>query len=232
MDVRAPWTQSLRTAANNPSHLTTPAVRLQLNLGGPGMTLTNRMQLLTTAPSASAKPGAMESVTVPTEDPRDLRACPKVRGLETGLETSSGGKPARHQKAIPKAHLTFVIDCTRGKHVSLAALPGPPRVPSPNLGPVIPPMKTYILLCGENRAPHVNQEAPLGGGGLAQTRGPLPPCRETTAPDSSPASPVCLQGAPEAKGGPAKTVSSRSSAWGAVIVSLKALSSCVCAQAD
>lgn len=121
---------------------------------------------------------------------------------------------------------------TRGKHISLAALPGPPRVPSPNLGPVIPPMKTYILLCGENRPPHINQEAPLGGGGLAQTRGPLPPCRETTAPDSSPASPLCLQGAPEAKGGPAKTVSSRSSAWGTVIVSLKALSSCVCAQAD
>lgn len=44
MDVRAPWARSLRTAANNPSHPTTPAVRLQLNLGGPGMTLTNRMQ--------------------------------------------------------------------------------------------------------------------------------------------------------------------------------------------
>ena len=47
-------------------------------------------RLLTTAASASAEPGAMESVAVPTEDPRDLRACPQVRGLETDLETSSG----------------------------------------------------------------------------------------------------------------------------------------------
>ncbi|XP_036682791.1 steroid receptor-associated and regulated protein [Balaenoptera musculus] len=199
---------------------------------GPRVGAASWKRLLTTAASASAEPGAMESVAVPTEDPRDLRACPQVRGLETDLETSSGGKPARHRKAIPKAHLTFVIDCTHGKQISLAALPGPPRVPSPNLGPVIPPMKTYILLCGENRPRHVTQEAPLGGGGLAQTRGPLPPCRETTAPASSPASPLCLQGAPEAKGGPVKTVSSRSSAWGTVIVSLKALSSCVCGQAD
>ncbi|XP_057573530.1 steroid receptor-associated and regulated protein [Hippopotamus amphibius kiboko] len=174
----------------------------------------------------------MAAVTAPTEDPRDQRACPKVRGLETELETSSGGKPASHQKAIPKAHLTFIIDCAHGKQISLAALPGPPRVPSPNLGPIIPPMKTYILLCGENRPPHLTQEAPLGGEVLAQTRGPLPPCRGTTAPASPPASPLCLQEPPEAKGSPMKTASSRSSAWGTVIGSLKALSSCVCAQAD
>ncbi|KAB1261024.1 Steroid receptor-associated and regulated protein [Camelus dromedarius] len=108
----------------------------------------------------------MAAVTAPSEDPWDLRASPKVKGLKTDLETSSDGKPACHQKTIPKAHLTFVIDCAHGKQLSPAAPPAPPRAPSPNLGPVIPPMKTYILFCGGNQ-PHLTQEAPTGDGGLA-----------------------------------------------------------------
>ncbi|KAF4013791.1 hypothetical protein G4228_005447 [Cervus hanglu yarkandensis] len=174
----------------------------------------------------------MAAVTFPSEDPREPSAHPG--GLEMNLETSSGGRPARQQKAIPRAHLTFVIDCARGKQISLAAPPGPPRTPSPNPGPAVPPMKTYILLCGEKQSPNLTREAPLGGGGLAQARGPCPgpPCRGTTAQASPPASPGGLAEAPEAKGSPVKAVSSRSSAWGTVIGSLKALSSCVCAQAD
>uniref|UniRef100_A0A8C6FKE4 Steroid receptor associated and regulated protein n=1 Tax=Moschus moschiferus TaxID=68415 RepID=A0A8C6FKE4_MOSMO len=132
-------------------------------------------------------------------------------------------------KAVPGAHLTFLIDCARGTQISLAAPPGPPRTPGPNPGPAVPPMKTYILLCGEQQPPNPTLEAPLGRGGLAQARGP---CRGTMAPASPPASPGGLAEAPEAKGSPMKAVSSRSSAWGTVIGSLKALSSCVCAQAD
>ncbi|XP_058408963.1 steroid receptor-associated and regulated protein [Diceros bicornis minor] len=173
----------------------------------------------------------MAAAMAASEDPKDQRASPNVTGLETDLETSSSGKPARHQKAIPSAHLTFVIDCARGKQLSLAAPSAPPRAPSANLGPVTSPMKTYILFCGEIQ-PHLTQEAPLGGRCLAQARGTLPPCGGTGAPASSPVSPLCPQEAPEAKGSPLKTVPARSSAWGTVIGSLKALSSCVCGQAD
>uniref|UniRef100_G5E5E0 Steroid receptor associated and regulated protein n=1 Tax=Bos taurus TaxID=9913 RepID=G5E5E0_BOVIN len=200
----------------------------------------------------------MAAVTAPSEDTRDPSARPG--GLEANLETSSeklpaewtntrttgagpalrqheppalcslpSGRPARRQKAVPGAHLTFVIDCAQGKQISLAAPPGPPRTPGPNPGPAVPPMKTYILLCGEKRSSNLTLEAPLSRGGLSQAGGP---CRGTTAPASPPASPEGLAEAPEAKGSPVKAVSSRSSAWGTVIGSLKALSSCVCAQAD
>ncbi|KAF6345705.1 steroid receptor associated and regulated protein [Rhinolophus ferrumequinum] len=167
----------------------------------------------------------------PSEDPMDQRACPNIIGLETDLETSSGVKPAHHQKAFPTAHLTFVIDCARGKQLSLAAPPVPPQALSPNLGPVTPPMKTYILFCGESQ-PHLTQEAPPGGGQLSQARATLPPCRGTMVSAPSPVSTLCSQEEPEAKGSPLKTMPGRSSAWEAVIGSLKALSSCVCGQED
>ncbi|XP_039084974.1 steroid receptor-associated and regulated protein isoform X1 [Hyaena hyaena] len=167
----------------------------------------------------------------PSGDPSAPKASPKVRGLETGGETSSGGKPGCHQKAIPPAHLTFVIDCARGRQISLMAPPVLPRAPSSNPGTVTPPMKTYILFCGENR-PHPTQKAPLGRGHLAQATGTVPPCEGTGASASSPVNPLGPQEAPEAKGSPLKSVPSRSSAWGTVIGSLKALSSCVCGQAD
>ncbi|KAF3830435.1 hypothetical protein GH733_004254 [Mirounga leonina] len=147
-------------------------------------------------------------------------------GLETDLETSSGGKPACHQ-AIPTAHLTFVIDCARGKQLSLVAPPVPPRAPSPHLGPVTPPMKTCILFCGENR-PHLTQGALWVGDTWPMPGGPCHPAvgRWPQLPPQS------VHEAPEAKGNPLKTVPSRSSAWGTVIGSLKALSSCVCGQAE
>ncbi|XP_069333672.1 steroid receptor-associated and regulated protein [Eulemur rufifrons] len=163
----------------------------------------------------------------PSENPRDWRASRKGPSLETDLGTSSGGKPAGHPKTVPTAHLTFVIDCARGKHLSLAA-PVPPRASSPHRGPVTPPMKTYIVFCGENQ-PRLTQETTLGGGGLAQARATQPPCRGMAAPASSPAGP---QEVPEAKGRPSKAVPVRSSTWGTVKDSLRALSSCVCGQVD
>lgn len=123
-----------------------------------------------------------------------------------------GGKPAHRQKATPTAHLTFVIDCASGKQLSLAAPAVPPQAPGPYLGLVTPPVKTYILFCGDSQ-PHLTQEASLGGGPLAQARGTPPPCRGTVAPASSPLSPLCAQEAPEAKGSPLKTMPARYSAW-------------------
>uniref|UniRef100_A0A4X1W7M2 Steroid receptor associated and regulated protein n=1 Tax=Sus scrofa TaxID=9823 RepID=A0A4X1W7M2_PIG len=115
----------------------------------------------------------MAAETAPSKDPRDPRASPKVRGLKTDLKTRSGGKPAGHQKAIPKAHLTFVIDCAHGKRISLTAPPVPPRAPSPNPGPVIPPMKTYILFVGKAGPPIRLQRPPWMREALP---GPGAPC--------------------------------------------------------
>ncbi|XP_016074586.1 PREDICTED: uncharacterized protein C1orf64 homolog [Miniopterus natalensis] len=166
----------------------------------------------------------------PAEDPRAQRASPQIVGLGTDLDTSSGGERAPSLQAIPTAHLTFIVDCARGKQLSLAAPSVPPPAPRPKLEPVTPPMKTYILFCGDSQ-PHLTQEASLGGGHLAQARGTLPPCRGTVAPASSPVSPRWPQEAPEAKGSPLKTVLTRS-AWERVTGSLRAASSCVCGQAD
>nr|XP_036301087.1 steroid receptor-associated and regulated protein [Pipistrellus kuhlii] len=141
-------------------------------------------------------------------------------------DVKSGGNLAHCQKAVPTAHLTFVIDCASGKQLP----PPPPQVPGPYLGLVTPPMKTYILFCGDSQP--LTQEAALGRGHLAQARGTLQPCRGTVAPASSPLSPLCAQEAPEAKGNPLKTRPGRYSAWETVRGLLKAFSSCVCGQAD
>ncbi|KAM7054570.1 LOW QUALITY PROTEIN: steroid receptor-associated and regulated protein-like [Molossus nigricans] len=138
-------------------------------------------------------------------------------GLETHLDTSSVGKPAHHQKAIPTAHLTFIINCAHGKQLSLAASPVLPQAPKPNLGPVTLPMNSYILFCGDSQY-HLIQEAPLGGTHLAQpARGTLPPCRGTVAPVFSLVSPLCPQETPEAKGSPLKMVPTRCTSWGTVM---------------
>uniref|UniRef100_A0A2K6DJ62 Steroid receptor associated and regulated protein n=1 Tax=Macaca nemestrina TaxID=9545 RepID=A0A2K6DJ62_MACNE len=166
----------------------------------------------------------------PSEDRRDWRANLKGTIRETGLETSSGKK---HQlgKTVPTAHLTFVIDCTQGRQLSLAATASPPQAPSPSQGLVTPPMKTYLVFCGENW-PHLTRVTPMGGGCLAQARATLPLCRGAATAASFPVSPLCPQEVPEAKEKPVKAVPVRSSPWGTVKDSLKALSSCVCGQAD
>lgn len=102
-----------------------------------------------TALLASAGPGTVAAAMAPSEDLRDQSVRPNIMGLKTGLETSSGEKLTHHQKAIPTAHLTFLNRHAHGKKLSLAAPPVLPRVPSPNLGPVTTPMKTYILFCGK-----------------------------------------------------------------------------------
>ncbi|XP_007948981.1 steroid receptor-associated and regulated protein [Orycteropus afer afer] len=151
--------------------------------------------------------------------------------LGPGLETSIGGQLVRHQKAVSTAHLTFVIDVTCGKQISLAAPPVQPRVPRPYRGLVIPPMKTHIVFYGDNW-PHLPEKASLGGGCSVQPVDTLPPQREIGAPASLPDSLLYPQEVPEPKGNPLKAVPTRSSAWGTVKGSLKALSSCVCGQAD
>ncbi|XP_003783925.1 steroid receptor-associated and regulated protein [Otolemur garnettii] len=163
----------------------------------------------------------------PSGHPRDWRTSVKDTSLDTGLGTSSAGKLTRHQRAVPMAHLTFVIDCTSGKQLSLAA--SPPRATSPHRGPVIPPLKTYIVFCGENRPPPT-QKTPLGSKDLAQARATLLPCRGIDTPAPSQVRPLCPQEVPEAAERPLK--SGRSSTWGTVKDSLRALSSCVCGQAE
>nr|XP_044629105.1 steroid receptor-associated and regulated protein-like [Equus asinus] len=137
-----------------------------------------------------------------SEDPKDQRASPKV----VGLETSSSGKQTRHQKAIPTAHPTFIIHCAPGKQLSLESPSVPLQAPTTNLGPVTPPMKTYVFFCGENQ-PCLTQEAPPCGGCLAQAKSTFSLCGGTVAPASSPVSPLCHEEVPEAKGSPLKTVS-------------------------
>lgn len=140
-------------------------------------------------------------------------------GRETNLETSLGGKPAHHQKAIPTAHLTLIIDSAHGKQPSCTHPQGCPRAPSSNLGPVTPPKKTYVLFCEESQ-PLMTPEAPLGGRHLAQARAPCHPAKG-----------LWPQLSPQTTGSPLKTVPVRSSAWKTVTGSLKALSSSVCGQA-
>ncbi|XP_070259160.1 steroid receptor-associated and regulated protein [Myotis yumanensis] len=187
-----------------------------------------------------ARPGAVAAAVASLEDPADRRDSAQIMGPETELDTSSGGKPAHHQKAVltahqekamPTAHLTFIIDCASGKQLSLAAPLVPPQAPGPYLGLVTPPMKTYILFCGDSQPPSDSGGHP-GWGHIAQARGTLPPCRGTVAPASSPLSPLCPQGAPEAKGSPLKTMPTRYLAWETVMGLLKAFSSCVCGQAE
>ncbi|XP_008247976.2 steroid receptor-associated and regulated protein [Oryctolagus cuniculus] len=167
----------------------------------------------------------------PSEDSRDWRASLKDPSLGTHLETSSGWKPVRPQKAIPKAHLTFLIDCGLGKQLPLATPPVPRRGPRPRRGPAAPPVKTYIVFCGGSE-PGGTQYLSPGWRPVAQARDTLPPCRGVEAPASSPVGPFCPQESPKAKGSPSKAGPARSSTWGTVKGSLKALSSCVCRQAD
>ncbi|XP_004637825.1 steroid receptor-associated and regulated protein [Octodon degus] len=164
----------------------------------------------------------------PSEDPRNWRSMLKDT---VDLETVSGGKPAQPQ-AIPKAHVTFIIDCARGKQLSLAAPPVPPQVPTPRKSPVTPSMKTYIVFCRENQAP-TTQGIPLERWHSAQAKNTLVPCPGAQAPTSHPASLCSPQELPRAKRSPQKVRAAASSPWGAVKGSLKkALSSCVCGQAD
>lgn len=121
-------------------------------------------------------------------------------GRETNLETSLGGKPAHHQKAIPTAHLTLIIDSAHGKQPSCTH-PGLPQSPQFQPRACHPPKKTYVLFCEESQ-PLMTPEAPLGGRHLAQARAPCHPAKG-----------LWPQLSPQATGSPLKTVPVRSSAW-------------------
>ncbi|XP_040843551.1 steroid receptor-associated and regulated protein [Ochotona curzoniae] len=84
----------------------------------------------------------------PSEDSRDWRANLRDPSIGTHLETSCGEKLIRSQKAIPKAHVTFLVDCTRGERLLLPASPMAHGGWRPPQSPAILPMKTYMVFCG------------------------------------------------------------------------------------
>ncbi|XP_006866477.1 PREDICTED: uncharacterized protein C1orf64 homolog [Chrysochloris asiatica] len=151
--------------------------------------------------------------------------------LRPGLETSLGGKLVHPQKPIPTTHLTFVIDLSCGRQISLATPPIKPRVPRSYREHVTPAMKTHVVFCGENW-PNLTQVAPLGKGDPTQARDTLLPCREIGTSASLPANLLCPQEASKPKRSPLKVMPTTCSAWGTVKGSLKALSSCVCGHTD
>ncbi|EHB12001.1 hypothetical protein GW7_15521 [Heterocephalus glaber] len=135
----------------------------------------------------------------PSEDPRDRRQALKNT---PGLETSSGGKQA-HPQAILMVHVTFVIDCARGKQLSLAAPTVLPQALGPGQGPVTPSVKTYIVFCGGNQSP-VTQGTLLDGQSFAQPKDSPKPCRGAEAPTFCPTNPSSPQEVPKAKESPWK----------------------------
>uniref|UniRef100_A0A8C5K856 Uncharacterized protein n=1 Tax=Jaculus jaculus TaxID=51337 RepID=A0A8C5K856_JACJA len=160
----------------------------------------------------------------PSEDPRAWRASIK----ECSLETSSDAQPTSPPKTIPTAHVTFIIDCANGKHL------GPPlvlpQVSRPSQRPITPPMKTSVVFREETRL-RPTQDTQLSWGSHASAKDTLSPYRGIVAPASFPTSMPCSQDVAQAKESPLKSVPMKSSTWGAVKGSLKALSSCVCGQA-
>lgn len=139
-----------------------------------------------------------------------------------------GEKLIRSQKAIPKAHVTFLVDCTRGERLLLPASPMAHGGWRPPQSPAILPMKTYMVFCGVSTA----QKMLLESGFRAQAGYPHLSCKGVKTADSSAVGSLCPQEVSRVKGSPSKGGPARSSTWGTVKGSLKALSSCVCGQAD
>lgn len=139
-----------------------------------------------------------------------------------------GGKPAPHQKTLPSANLTFLFDCTPGKVLSQPVPPLRPQAPRLPLRRVTPPMKTYLVFCGDNQIYHT-QEVQVGRDHFTQAKETMKPGKDMEAPDPQPVTPPCMQQAPEAKKSPLKTVPLRCSSSGAAKGLLKGLlSSCSC----
>ncbi|XP_050008324.1 steroid receptor-associated and regulated protein [Alexandromys fortis] len=160
---------------------------------------------------------------------------PQDRGAslkESSLEMSCAMQPAGPQKAVPTAHLTVVIDCATGKQISLAAPPVPPQASRPSQGCVTPPMKTFVMFCGENTL-RGTQDFPLSCRPLAGTKDTVPSDRGLPAPASLPASPPSPQDDPQAQRSFLKPgATERRAVWDTVKCSLQALSACVCGQAE
>ncbi|XP_052033901.1 steroid receptor-associated and regulated protein [Apodemus sylvaticus] len=150
-----------------------------------------------------------------SKDPRNQRASLK----DSSVESTSGMQPASPHRAVPAAHVTFLIDCATGKQVSLAAPTGPPQAPRANQGRITPPMKTFVMFCGTNTLPG----RPLDG-----AKDNSPPCTGPGAPESLPASLPGPQNDPKVKGSSLKAgAPEKQSTREKVKHSLKALS-CLC----
>ncbi|XP_031232822.1 steroid receptor-associated and regulated protein [Mastomys coucha] len=146
-------------------------------------------------------------------------------------EMSSGMQLACAHKAIPTAHVTFVIDCATGKQVSLAASTGPPQASRANQGCVTPPMKTFVMFCGKNTLPGT-PDISLSRRPLDGAKDNLPPYRGLGAPDSLPASLSGPQNDPKAKGSSLKAgATKKQSTREKVKHSLKTLS-CLCGKME
>lgn len=145
---------------------------------------------------------------------------------------------AGSHKAVHTAHITVVIDCATGKQVSLVAPPVPAQASRPSQGRVTPPMKTFVMFCGENTL-RGTQDFPLSCRPLARTRDTMPSVPSDrrlpalASPHPSPASPPSPQDDPQVKSSSLKPgATERHAAWDTVKCSLQALSSCVCGQAE
>ncbi|XP_028609778.1 steroid receptor-associated and regulated protein [Grammomys surdaster] len=163
-----------------------------------------------------------------SKDPRNWRASFK----NSSVETSSGMQPACAHKAVPTAHVTFVIDCATGKQVSLATPTVPPQASRTSQGCAAPPMKTFVMFCGKNTLPGT-QDVSLNRRPLDRAEDTLPPYRGLGAPDPLPAS--SLPGSPSdprVKGSSVKAAATeKHSTREKIKHSLKALS-CICGKGE
>lgn len=164
-----------------------------------------------------------------------VHVCPHTHLAGRANPTSgpflSGMQPACAHKAYPIAHVTFVIDCATGKQISLTTPKVPPQASRANQGCATPPMKTFVMFCGENTLPgtqdvSLNRRPPDGA------KDTLQPHRGLGAPDSLPASLPGPQNDPKAKGSSVKApATEKRSTREKVKHSLKALS-CICGKGE
>uniref|UniRef100_A0A8C2N2P3 Steroid receptor associated and regulated protein n=1 Tax=Cricetulus griseus TaxID=10029 RepID=A0A8C2N2P3_CRIGR len=153
-------------------------------------------------------------------------------GLESQPQEFSIPPSACPNRAIPTAHITYVIDCTTGKQISLDVPPVPPQVSRPSQGLVTLPMKTFAMFCGENTQ-QGTRDSSINCRPLVRTKDTLPSYRRLVALASLPARPPCPQDDPKAERSSLKAGATRKhSSMGAVKRSLKALFSCFCVQVE
>uniref|UniRef100_A0A8C6H6E7 Steroid receptor associated and regulated protein n=1 Tax=Mus spicilegus TaxID=10103 RepID=A0A8C6H6E7_MUSSI len=150
---------------------------------------------------------------------------------DSSVETGSGTQSACAPKAVPTAHVTFLIDCATGKQVSLAASTAPPHASRANQGCVAPPMKTFVMFRGKTTVLGT-QNISLSRRALDGAKDTLPPYRVLGVPHSLPASLPGPQNDPKAQGSSLKPgATEKHSTREKVKHSLKALT-CLCGQVE
>ncbi|XP_051844455.1 steroid receptor-associated and regulated protein isoform X1 [Antechinus flavipes] len=128
------------------------------------------------------------------------------------------GELAWNWNAKGRAHPTFLIDCASGKPLP-QPVPSPPPPQRPHLGPIPPPMETYILFCWD--LPRPPWDLSQRGEDEAESSKPLSEVTQSLAP-----SPVSQS---KSKAMPSKSFLTLR-AWDTVKGSLKAFCSCICGQ--